>query len=451
MSDGNVRGVAPQWSSSSASMGAATGQAWLPAFVFACLFWLLVGPRIELANVYGSSVRVDDLVLIGGFVVTWFSGATKPAMPLARPLIGVVAAGLVAALIGTAVGTVEIAPALLYALRVGEYFLVYPTLAIALTAGGERCAGQFEKLLMIVTVLQVGVATAQTLLGLNVGFSKFSFERGAGLTAGPYELGAICAALAVVWFARQRYLLFVLAVLGLLLSASRISMAAVAIGLAVYVVVRRRERGRAGELPEGSKRGVAYTFRPLVIACAASVALLSVDSGVGLLVSGSLDRAGSTSITDEWRLSGALAEGNLPFTDAAAYHSAAYVGFTQTLGMNSAQPGSDVSNLVRFYRWHMLLNSMTPVSWGVGLGPSFAGASVDGAFLRVVVETGVLGAMAWVLFMKAAWRRQAGVMRGVLITYLVGSVFIDLLFAFRPSVLIWALLAYALRFGEEGK
>jgi hypothetical protein len=437
--------------SGAGSSGATTGQTWLPAFVFACLFWLLVGPRVQLVEVYGSSVRVDDFVLIGGFVVAWFSGATKPALPLARPLIGVVTAGLVAALIGTAVGTVEPVPALLYALRVGEYFLIYPTVAIALTAGGERCAGQFEKLLVIVTVLQVGVATAQTILGLDIGFSRFSFQRGAGLTSGPYELGAICAALAVVWFARQRYLLLVLALVGLLLSASRISMAAVVIGLAVYVVLRRREREGPPQLPaEGSMRALAYTFRPLVLACAASLVLLSAGSAVGLFLSGSLDRAGSTSITDAWSVSGALAAGP-PFTDAESYQSAAYVGFAQTLDVDSAQPQSDVSNLVRFYRWHLLLNSMTPASWAVGLGPSFAGASVDGALLRVVVETGVMGAAAWVMLMKAAWRRQSGAMRGVLLTFLVGSVFIDLLFALRPSVLVWALLAYCFRFGENVK
>ncbi len=198
-------------------------------FILLSCAWLLIGPRISLFDAAGSSVRLEDLIfacLAIIAVTAWTRSMRDKVGPTGILLVTLVAiAAAVVGVIGSRIGP---AGGILYALRPLEYWLVLPCMVIVLS--GAHAADRVRRvtrLLAIVTVAQTGVAALQYLGGFAIGFSKFSYERGAGLAAGPYELGAICALLACFWFARERYVLFALSLAGVAMSQSRISLAAV--------------------------------------------------------------------------------------------------------------------------------------------------------------------------------------------------------------------------------
>lgn len=406
--------------------------------------WLLAGPRIPLFSIFGSSIRLEDLILAStAITVVRIWSANQGVRARATGISLIVLVSIASSLINVALGHVEIAPALLYSLRILEYWLIYPTLLALAWRDPAGTVRALTQLLVVVTILQTSAAAAQVILGVNFGFSKFSYERGAGLSAGPYELGALCAALSILWFAKRRYILFAIAVVGLMLSASRISLIALGFGLALIVTLRIRTF--ASRRAINSSDSYAEYKRSLT---AVAVAAWLVAAGIAttsywypMLASASVDRIAETSLARTWETSGQIASGVDTQKTSSSYQALAYGGFIDLIGP-SIEVSGDASNLVRFFRWHVLIDS-TSDSSVIGVGPSFAGPSVDGAYLRVYVETGILGLATWFIFGRRLYKQSADWLKAALVTLAFGSIFIDLLFAMRPMVMIWTLCALA--------
>lgn len=412
----------------------------LAGLVVLIVGWLLAGPRIELVAAFGSSVRLEDCLLGVLLVVVAAHWTRSPALRARRTgvlLLG--AAGVLSAAWGTLGGGVSAAPSLLYALRPLEYWVVYPAVLLALERRPRASERRFVRMLAVVTVVQVVAAVLQAALGLSVGFSKFAYDRGAGLTAGPYELGAICAALACYWLWRQTYSLAGLALVGVVISASRISLLAVA-AAAVFVLLARRRAGVDTQVRRSPARHrLAVGLAALLAAAGLALSLVWGPA----LVSGSLDRLESTSINAEWSAARQLASSGSRLHTSDAYQERAYTDFMVDIGQYVSS-AADASTLIRFYRWHLLLGSWSdPADRVLGLGPSFAGPSVDGAYVRVLVEGGLVGVAAWSLLTRRLWSRNTRWFQAVLVTTLVGGIFIDIPFAMRPAILVWVLAALA--------
>jgi hypothetical protein len=395
-----------------------------------------------LISTAGSSIRIEDFVL-GGLCV-WYL-VVRPAVPLAAPALGIGVVGVASAVVNWVVGRVEILPALLYGVRTVEYFAVFPLLYLVCTHEDPRWRRQFRYVLVVATCIQVGVAAAQAVLGLQIGFSRFSYDRGAGLTSGPYELGAVCAALACFWLAHRNVVLAATAVAGVVLSASRISLLAVAVGLVVTAyVVRRRDDGPVVR-SEGSADRPRWWHgaKPFAISVLLAAVITSAPGWFEQATGGTTSRASGTSLSAAWETAAAAADGTPIFPDAYTYQVVAYESFAQTLGVNEST-STDVSNEVRFYRWQLLLPQITAGTALLGLGPSFPGPSVDGGYLRILVETGVVGLAAWASLLLGIFRRTPAWLYGAIATLLIGSTFIDLPFAMKPAVTMWAMIAYSL-------
>lgn len=403
------------------------------------LAWLLIGPRVTILSLQGSSVRLEDVLLVA--LLPLAVKGLRVGKDLRRRGIAVVTAvAIVAAVFGTAAGHVRLGPALLYGIRPLEYWIVYPAVLGLLVSEQRLARVQMTKLLAVVTVVQSTTAFLQVALGVQVGFSKFSYQRGAGLTAGPYELGAICAALACFWLARRRYLLVVVACVGLAASASRISIVAFALAGA-YIIVRR-SRGARRQLASGQKR--LSLNRQYALSAVVACALFALVVGTSPLwyqgvAAASVGRIKETSIAAEWTVAGEAAANVAVSSRSDGYQAVAYGDFADAIG-EGLVGAQDASNVIRFFRWHLLLSAIGN-SWVVGLGPSFAGPSVDGAFLRIVVETGGAGAVAWLLLVRGMYSGAPTWMRAVLLTFVVGSAFIDIPFAMRPMILLWLMVA----------
>lgn len=416
---------------------------WSTYAVIACVIWLLVGPRLSIVAVAGSSVRLEDFILIA----LWFYVAVawrkiKPTIP-SRPVLPITALSLLALVVNVAASRVELGPALLYSIRVLEYWAVFPALFFVVKSSRSNTLQVFVRMLGVITVIHVGVAAAQSIFGLDIGFSKFSADRGAGLTAGPYELGAMCSMLALFWLSRRNYVLAAVACLGLLLSSSRISILALVVGALVMIALN----GTAGST---SKPGAGPRRLSMVVGAGVCGLLIlglssgSSPSGAGGAGESLSERLASTSALTSWTLAGEVVSGiSLP-ENSDEYAWVAY-GAVRTL-LNEANfvdaGGGETSDMVRFYRWHILIDSMnSPAKVLFGLGPSFAGPSVDGSYVRMVAETGLLGAVAWFLCLRRWTLNLATPTKSIFVALLVGAIFIDVLYSMKLMAMMWAFIA----------
>lgn len=417
-------------------------------FIIAATAWLLVAPRIPLFGVGGSSVRAEDflLVILGSIVLIH---STKLPRHFGRSGIALlVTVNLIAAAAAVLSARVDVLPAVLYSMRILEYWVVLPALGL-----GFRClgAGLVPKLLGFVTVAQVSTAVLQTYAGFSIGFSKFSYDRGSGLTAGPYELGAMCAMLAIYWLWRGNWIFTCASIAGVFISASRISIPALLVGAACLVIVRRS----AGKKTAGVKSKLGPVNVALSAGLLSVAALFFALSPVATAKIGepTFERLQGTSTVESWQKAGDMAASYKSPETVDEYDFLAYESVKYSLSQGEAGFGStgDDSTLVRFFRWHVLIDAIDNASeLLLGLGPSFAGPSVDGSYVRVFAETGVVGLIAWCLAFRRWFMGAAPWLAGVLATVLVGAVFIDILVALRPMVLMWLLVAVA-RFEVSGR
>jgi hypothetical protein len=455
------------------------------------LLWLLVGPRIELT----AGTRVEDLVFaaLAVLCVLHVRLVLRPVGP-AIAIAGVAVAGVLSAVVASARGMVGLVPAVLYAVRPLEYWIAFPAALLLLHGAQVRWRYRIDMLLVVVTVLQTFFAVLQYYFGLPVGFSHAAYTRAAGLTVGPYELGAISAALLVYWMSRGRWAMVSLSVVALAASISRISLlgagAAVAVLVVAWIVrlVRAcRAEGLRAAMREYRRAPLLIAGQVLSVLLAGMVLAFTVgvihlpeipvnqppaaqggglpaepstpDPGAGAttppIVSAPdvpqapadsiATRLESTSVLGSWNAAAVLAK-RVPHPDTSgAYVFAAYAGLNIYVNANTAAgSGLEASNLVRFFRWNLILDTFNdPVDVVFGLGPSFVGPSVDGSYLRFFADGGLLGVAAWILLIVMWLRRSPLWMVCVSISLLVGALFIDIVYAQRPMVLYWMLLALA--------
>lgn len=400
-----------------------------PYYVVACLLWLTVGWRVDLLSIGGSAVRVDDLLII----------ALAPmAMKVAREhreSIGRLnwAMGLLvffaylSSFVNFLTGRVDLSVALLFASRPLEYWIIFLAAVHVVSVAGFQI---LVRLTYFAVTFHVAVAVLQYMGIFDIGFSKFSSERGAGFTAGPYELGAICVIIGLAALNQRRTGFVAVALLGILISVSRISLLAFVVG-ASYIALRRWRQG-----------GREVRLRPSTVLIFVSITILVIVSAfVGFaerVVKPASDRLNQTSVFASFESAGRMASTFPAGLTSGEYQRIAYDGIDFVI----SSAGADASSDVRFFRWHMLLDNMgSSWNWFLGLGPSYPGPSVDGALLRILVETGFFGLMAWALLFVGLWRRVDRSGRAALLGTLVGSTVIDLPFAMRVAAVLLIVCA----------
>ena len=485
------------------SARAGTAECWLLAGL---LLWLLVGPRIQLPLI--PALRVEDVVFAALALLCLRHLAVRDRpRGVSVAVLGVAATGLVSAAIAGARGTLDPVTAALFAVRPLEYWIAFPAALLLLRLADGAWTRRIDVILGLTTVLQTTFAVLQYYFHLPVGFSHAAYTRAAGLTVGPYELGAISAALLVYWVSRGSWVLASLSAVALAASVSRISIvgavAATAV-LAVFWTVRQRRRilrvgWRTAFVPYVRSRPqillqvlavaaaglvLAFTFgllqpsvlngpasEPTTRAAPTNQGPATASPGPTTAPSKSAapesttpapqprpgpdesvtGRLADTSVLGSWNVAAGIAAAVPPVRTAAEYQDIAYGHLTDYVNTGSvAGSGADPSNLVRFFRWHLILDTINePIEVVFGLGPSFAGPSVDGSYLRFFADGGVLGVIAWLALIVLWLRRSPLWMVCVTVSLLVGALFIDILYAERPMVLYWTLLALAITRGAS--
>lgn len=105
-----------------------------------------------------------------------------------------------------------------------------------------------------------------------------------------------------------------------------------------------------------------------------------------------------------------------------------------------ASENQDVSWLMRLNKWIFVTKSFLyhPETWLFGLGPGTSGSGLDGGLLRIAVEGGILGSIAYAFF----FRHLAAISltsRWLVVTLLLNMIFVDAHLAYKIMSLFFFL------------
>ncbi len=98
----------------------------------------------------------------------------------------------------------------------------------------------------------------------------------------------------------------------------------------------------------------------------------------------------------------------------------------------------DMSWWMRIHKWIYALKIyyLHPESWLQGVGPGFAMAALDGGWLRVLTEYGIIG-MALFLKLFITIARQSVQLRWMVIAFSINMIFFDVYLAYKPMSLLF--------------
>jgi hypothetical protein len=261
--------------------------------------------------------------------------------------------------------------------------------------------------------------------------NDFGASRASGNTNGPYELGAVAAfLLCYLSYRNKERFTGIIAFTLIILSGARSVLAGAAISL-LRILSPRSNR-------------LMLKFALIALPGFLFVAFLSA-AGIFLASGSSLN---SKSVILQ-RFSTATSVGSMADTAAAyeaspSYQSSAEYSegaFVNAIALAQQNEG-DASGLMRVFRWSALLKSTLENvdTTLIGLGPSFGTSAVDGYFVRVFVETGVIGLglflwFLWSLFSSnqdSPWQ-----FREFVLIVMVTAISIDIFVSYKTMLLLW--------------
>lgn len=108
-----------------------------------------------------------------------------------------------------------------------------------------------------------------------------------------------------------------------------------------------------------------------------------------------------------------------------------------------ALEGYDASWWMRIHKWCYALKIYFthPECWLQGVGPGFAMAALDGGWLRILTEYGIIGCMIFWKFFSLIYKKNEQ-LKWMLIAILINMVFFDVYMAYKPMSLLFFVIGY---------
>jgi hypothetical protein len=387
------------------------------------LLWCVFSFKVLLGGVQEAGIRVDDLLIVVAFVILLLRGdlVRIPRSGAFRAYLIFVSISFLSAAWNGLAGRVNLVYSMLFVIRLFEYMVFY-YLGYALLESGIRVWSGLKVYFYVLCI-----AVPLQMIHLLPTASRFGLSRATGNTNGPYELAAV-AVFFLCYFGYQKQtrlnagLSFVL----LLLTASRITFAGAIIAFLMHFASRRKFILTA----------VTVASLAVSILLAAKALIPSDESADGdkQTLTIRLNNAYSLLSADYVSVFAAVPT----YTKSYDYFSGGFLDADQ-LAQDS---GADASGMIRAFRWSILIKStMTHFdSIAIGLGPSFGSSAVDGYFVRVFIETGLVGLVAFVMFLRSLtkWHTaQLGAFRDFAIILIVTACFIDIFASYKTMLLLW--------------
>lgn len=392
-------------------------------YLYLMLLWCLCSYKVLLGGVGEAGLRVDDLLLASAFVLLLVRGDLRqvPRSAALRAYLVFLAVNLISALWNGWRGRVPAVYGLLFTARLAEYLLFY-AMGWVLVSRGAKLWRSFRWYFYALCV----VVPLQTLGVLKVA-SLFNANRASGNTNGPYELAIVAAFfLCVFGYEERKKLSTLAAVMMMALTASRATFAGTAVGYGWRVL--RQRRGRV--------RGLLLASAVLCAAWGASVWMEHRSAGAvdSDALSSRLQSGSQLASAADVRL---LWEAVPTYANENDYYAGAFLDAADYAVLS----GGDVSGMIRVYRWATLLK--TTLAHGdsvlIGLGPSFGSAAVDGYYVRVFIETGILGSACFLWFLRRLWISQpvGAAFREFVLIVVVSALMIDVFASYKTMLLLW--------------
>lgn len=385
-------------------------------YSFFILFSVFLLPKINLIPLTaGTYLKLDD-VIIFGFVLLVFLDHSKKynikTINLIFPFFVLICIFLVSTFLNVLSGNVHFLESLAFAIRPLEYFAYFfvgTRISIA-----ENDLIKFLK----ISVLLYGLLVPLQYYGILSVYSEFSPDRAMAFTAGPYEFAMMAAFLTIYFYNKNVGFGYVaLSFLLLLSTQSRITT------VAVLLVIS----GRWFKLTWRHTMGWLTLFVLIVF----TLNFIEIDKFGRFTELFSMDGTFLSDYLDK-----------IP-----KIHSREdYFTYGYEMLLESDFGEGDASFLIRIYRWTILLNYMldSPLTMMFGLGPSFASVALDGYYIRLLVESGVIGLIVFTYFIRKALRVYSGdvIFFQYVYVMLVTALFIDIFVSSRAMFVFWFLAGY---------
>lgn len=371
--------------------------------------------KINLIPIADTGFRIDDILIFMFAILLIF---TKKMFLLKFHwfLILFIVEGLISGIINFNITGISLLHSILFSLRHFEYMLFFYI--------GYYL--HFYKI-NIMKYFQYYIIYAMSLstlmyFGYVQGFSKFNPDRFFANTNGPYEFAVIASILSFYFFYEKKYTYSILSFIGLLLSFSRITIVAHMIIFLLNV----------------NKKLLIYFF--IVI----SITLFLLPNDIALVQRYSE----LISIDTLNSFLSLIYEKSIIVTNQNEYFKYIY---NDTNNQYISSLNGDSSALIRFYKWYILVTSVSNSYLGllIGFGPSFASVGVDGNYIRIFVEQGIIGLLLYIVFLYYMYRYTKKyalyTLKASLLIIILSSIFIDIFVSYKVMGLIWFLYGYSFR------
>jgi len=121
------------------------------------------------------------------------------------------------------------------------------------------------------------------------------------------------------------------------------------------------------------------------------------------------------------------------------------------IGRESVKFGSyDMSWWMRIHKWIYAtkIYYLHPECYLQGVGPGFAMAALDGGFVRILTEYGVIGSLIFAKLFSLIYR-QSREMKWMVVAFMINMIFFDVYLAYKPMVLLFYASGYAYSVSKE--
>lgn len=391
---------------------------WLDWIVLAITIFCIFSFKFLLIDHQGSGVRLDDFMIVLLFLLFLMNGTiirTKLPRRIV-PFFLYVSVAIFSSLYNGLIGHVDPVIALVFSVRSIEYFTFF-YVGVYLARRSIKLNAIFHYFFVFLVIL-----VPLQMLNIVPVVSGFVSTRAIGNTNGPYELAVLTAFLSFFFYFQtppaknKAWMAFLI----LLASASRTTTAA------FMLIVASR-----------------YQIRKIILFCFALLAVAVVALGI---TNNDDDVAGDDILSRTSKLASAglfkaleSAYADItPVSTSAEYQKTYFQSSMEDLeGLDA-----DASAYIRFYRWSALIKSVL-TNWDsilIGMGPSFGTAAVDGFYMRLFTETGIIGLFLFAWFVIRCIRIPSTnftIFRYYIITLSIVAVTIDIFVSYKPMLFFW--------------
>lgn len=405
-------------------------------FAWVLLSIILITPRIQLIQIAGSFIRLEDFLFVINIVWLMHNRLSIRTLPvvlirLFKTLIAMSIVGILSSLFAVVSDRNTFVTGLLFSLRPIEYATLVPTMYILLISS----LSGMNRVLRILTIATFASSILQTFFSFQIGTSRFGFSRSSALTGGPYELAMISVLLLIYWLNSRNFLFAFLCLISLIASASRISI--LALGFALIILSLERFSKKEIETKAG-ERSSFRLYRSLFIVVVIFFTALgtSVSANFSQILVRYESRVQGTESNSLTLKEAYIMARSAPNVVSSQQYSE--IVFSAPPDFTGGFESSDASTRRRYFVWFVLMETFIQSKAFIwGLGPGFAGSAVDGNYIRIVAEYGLLGIIFYWKWFATFLRRSTYWLKAAIVSVLVTGLYIDIFTSIKTSLLLY--------------